>query len=126
MTTAELLQEYYRLANEAQWMSWCELFTSDVVMDEQLAGHVEGRNTLQAMMAGFGDTWQRFANVPMTQVIENDRAAVLSHISGLTMAGDPVEVDVCNYFELTGGAISYFKNVHDTLPFSVLNQASQA
>lgn len=126
MTTRDILDKYYDYANAGTWDQWLTLFTNDVVMDEQLAGHIETLATLTAMMDGMGATWERFANVPSVFVIDGDRAAVISHISGI-VAGKPdrpVECDVVNYFEMRDGKIAYFKNVHDSRPFDPLTGAS--
>ncbi|MBP0456307.1 nuclear transport factor 2 family protein [Streptomyces montanisoli] len=118
MNTAEVVDRYYTLANAGEWDAWSDLFAEDQTMDEQLAGHVEGRETLREMMRGFPRTWAFFANMPVHIVIDGDRAAVLSHISGRSADGESVEADVCNYFEVADGLITYMQNVHDTVPFT--------
>lgn len=79
--TRAVVERYYQLANAGDWNPWCDLFAVDQVMDEQLAGHVEGREPLRAMMAGFPDMYARFSNNPVHFVIEGEQAAVVSHIS---------------------------------------------
>jgi ketosteroid isomerase-like protein len=115
-----VVERYYELANAGQWDAWCDLFTIDQVMDEQLAGHVEGREPLRAMMAGFPRMYSRFSNVPQHIVIEGEQAAVVSHISAETPAGATVEADVVNYFQVRAGLIAYLANYHDTVPFAVV------
>jgi ketosteroid isomerase-like protein len=117
MNTSEVVHRYYELANAGDWMGWCDLFAEDQVMDEQLAGHIEGLATLRQMMAGFPDMYARFANVPRHFVVAGDEAAVVSHISAQTPGGATVEADVCNYFRIAGGRIAYMANFHDTVPF---------
>ena len=46
MNTREVIDRYYELANAGDWDAWCDLFTDAMVMDEQLAGHIEGLDTL--------------------------------------------------------------------------------
>lgn len=120
MTTREIIDRYYQFANAGRWDEWCDLFADHLVMDEQLAGHLEGLQTLRNMMAGFGDTYARFANVPQHVVVDGDQAVVLSHISAVARESPdrPIEADVANYFQLADGKIAYFKNVHDTRPFA--------
>jgi ketosteroid isomerase-like protein len=118
MNTTEVVTRYYELANSGSWDAWCDLFTKDQVMDEQLAGHVEGRDTLRAMMKGFPDMYASFTNVPRHVVVDGTTAAVVSHISAVTPDGTTIEANVCNYFEVTAGQISYMANFHDTVPFS--------
>ena len=117
MTTRKIVDRYYELANAGDWDRWCDLFAPDQVMDEQLAGHIEGQDTLRKMMAGFPSIYARFANVPRHIVVAGDEAAVVSHISAETPGGAGVEADVCNYFRIADGHIAYMANFHDTVPF---------
>jgi ketosteroid isomerase-like protein len=113
----DVVTRYYELANRGDWDTWTDLFAADQVMDEQLAGHVEGRETLREMMRGFPALYSSFQNVPRHVVIEGDQAAVISHISATAQSGDLVEADVVNYFQVVDGLIAYMANYHDTVPF---------
>ncbi|KPI02583.1 protein of unknown function DUF1486 [Actinobacteria bacterium OK074] len=118
MNTRDVVTRYYELANTGDWDRWCDLFAPEQVMDEQLAGHVEGRETLREMMKGFPSMYARFANVPVHVVVEGEQAAVISHISAQSVGGASVEADVCNYFRIVGGQITYMSNHHDSVPFA--------
>ncbi|HEX6077554.1 MAG TPA: nuclear transport factor 2 family protein [Micromonosporaceae bacterium] len=120
MNTREVVGRYYELANAGDWDTWCDLFTADLVMDEQLAGHIEGRETLRGMMKGFPGMYAKFQNQPRHVVVDGDQAAVVSHISAITPSGEAVEAEVVNYFRLDAGLISYMANFHDTVPFRVV------
>lgn len=120
MDTKQVVDRYYELANAGEWDAWCDLFAVDTHMDEQLAGHVEGRETLREMMKGFPQMYAHFENRPRHIVVSGGQAAVVSHISGRTHKGASVEADVCNYFEVTGGLITYMSNFHDTVPFGAV------
>jgi ketosteroid isomerase-like protein len=120
MDTREVVDTYYRLANSGEWDAWCDLFAADQTMDEQLAGHVEGRETLREMMKGFPEMYTSFANVPRHVVVDGEQAAVVSDITGRTHDGITVEAKVCNYFRVTGGLITYFANFHDSVPFAAV------
>jgi ketosteroid isomerase-like protein len=124
MNVIEVIIRYYQLANSGDWKNWCDLFSEDVVMDEQLAGHIEGQNTLRTMMAGFPDMYASFQNVPRHFVVNGQEAATVSHITAMTPEGKQIEADVMNYFRLAGDRISYMANFHDTMPFRALSQAS--
>ena len=115
-----MVTSYYELANGGQWDAWCDLFAEDQVMDEQLAGRVEGREPLREMMKGFPGMYAKFANVPRHVVVDGEQAAVVSHISAVTGKGDNIEADVCNYFPVKDGQIVYMANFHDTVPFKPL------
>jgi ketosteroid isomerase-like protein len=116
-TTRQVIDRYYETANAGDWDAWCDLFTDDMIMDEQLAGHIEGLATLRPMMAGMGKAYSTFQNVPRHILIDGDEAAVVSHISAANAAGVPIEAEVMNYFRLDGGKIAYMANFHDSQPF---------
>ncbi|MFI5699172.1 nuclear transport factor 2 family protein [Streptomyces xanthochromogenes] len=122
-STREIVDTYYRLANAGEWDEWCDLFAVDQTMDEQLAGHVEGRETLRDMMKGFPEMYASFSNTPVHVVVDGEQAAVVSHISAITTGGDRVEAEVCNYFRTSGGLIHYMSNHHDSVPFAAVTGA---
>ncbi|GAA4116159.1 MULTISPECIES: nuclear transport factor 2 family protein [Streptomyces] len=122
-STREIVDTYYRLANAGEWDAWCDLFAVDQTMDEQLAGHVEGRETLRDMMKGFPEMYASFSNTPVHIVVDGGQAAVVSHISAVTTGGDSVEAEVCNYFQVSGGLIHYMSNHHDSVPFAAVTGA---
>ncbi|MEV7775719.1 nuclear transport factor 2 family protein [Kitasatospora sp. NPDC086791] len=126
MNAREVLADYYVHANDGDWDSWCDLFAEDMVMDEQLAGRIEGRDRLRAMMRGMGAMYASFENVPRYFLVDVDgeEAAVVSHISARSSSGRPIEADVMNYFRIRAGRITYMSNFHDTLPFQVLSRSS--
>lgn len=116
----EIVTRYYELANAGKWAEWCDLFAPDQVMDEQMAGHIEGRDALRDVVNGFPTTFASFRNEPRHFVFDADQgvAAAVSHITVvLADTGATVDVDVCNYFQMSGGFISYMSNYHDTAPF---------
>lgn len=118
MTPREIIDAYYRNANAGTWDAWCDLFTEDMVMDEQLAGRIEGLAKLRPMMGGFGTMYKRFSNVPKNIIVAGDEGAVVSHISAETPKGAKIEANVMNYFRFKGGKIAYMANYHDSVPFN--------
>ncbi len=123
MSNKEIIEAYYKYANAGEWDQWCDLFTDDMVMDEQLAGHIEGLATLRPMMGGMKVAYSKFQNVPKHILVDGDQGAVVSHISAANAAGIPIEADVMNYFRFRDGKISYMANFHDSKPFEpFLNQ----
>ena len=117
MATREVIDRYYELANAGDWQTWLTLFDEDVVIDEQLAGHVEGLEVLRGAIGGMETGYSRFQNVPRHVVVDGEEAAVVSHISAANAAGVPIEAEVANYFRLEDGKIAYMANFHDTRPF---------
>ena len=129
MTNREVIEQYYVHANNGDWMAWCDLFTDDQVMDEQLAGHIKGLSTLRDMMKGMGKAYGVFQNVPKQILVDGDKAASVSHISARAaqFPDDPIEAEVMNYFELENGKIKYMSNFHDSRPFKpFLDQLANA
>ena len=120
MSPRDVITRYYELANRGDWDAWTVLFAPDLVMDEQLAGHIEGQDVLRQMMRGFPALYRTFRNVPRHILVDGSEAAVVSHISAVTPAGDAVEADVANYFRLVGDRIAYLANFHDTVPFGTV------
>ncbi len=117
MKSGEIIDKYYEYANAGDWDAWCDLFADDMVMDEQLAGHIEGLDKLRPMMAGMGTYYSKFQNVPKHIVASGDEGAVVSHISAANAAGVPIEAEVMNYFRFQDGKIAYMSNFHDSIPF---------
>ena len=93
MTTQEIMDKYYEYANTGDWGAWCDLFAEDMLMDEQLAGHIEGLDTLRPMMAGMDKAYSKFQNTPRHIVVGGNEAAVVSHISAANAAGVPIEAE---------------------------------
>jgi ketosteroid isomerase-like protein len=116
----EIIDQYYKHANAGNWDAWCNLFADDMVMDEQLAGRIEGLATLRPMMAGMGEAYAKFQNVPKHVLVDGNQGAVLSHISARAAKypDEPIECDVMNYFRFKDGKIAYMQNVHDSKPFA--------
>ena len=52
MSTTEVILKYYANVNAGNWDAWVELFDENLVMDEQLSGHVEGRGPLADVAHG--------------------------------------------------------------------------
>jgi ketosteroid isomerase-like protein len=119
MNTKDIIDLYYVYANAGEWDKWCDLFTDDMIMDEQIAGHIEGLKTLRPMMGGMKAAYAKFRNMPKHIILEGDQAAVVSHISAIASKhpDKPIEANVMNFFRIQNGKIAYMANFHDTVPF---------
>jgi ketosteroid isomerase-like protein len=119
MSNRAIIEQYYKHANAGNWKAWCDLFADDMVMDEQLAGHIEGLATLRPMMDGMGEAYAKFQNVPKSILVDGDQGAVVSHISARAAKypDQPIEAEVMNYFRFKDGKITYMANFHDSRPF---------
>ena len=113
----DVINAYYKSVNAGDWQTWLSLFRENVVIDEQLAGHAEGIDSLRSAIDGMEKGYSKFQNVPKHIVCQGDEAAVHSHISAANAEGEPIEAEVANYFKLQDGKIAYMANFHDTRPF---------
>jgi len=113
-----VIDKYYGTANKGDWDAWLTLFDDNIVMDEQLAGHVEGIDILRGSVGGMKKGYSRFQNKMQRVVINGNEACVTSHISAANASGVPIEANVANYFRLENGKIKYMANFHDTVPFA--------
>lgn len=117
MTTREIIDTYYESVNAGDWDTWLTLFADDIVMDEQLAGHVEGIGILRGAISGLKRGYSKFQNVPRHYVIDGNQACVVSRIEAANASGVPIAANVANYFEIKDGKIAYMANFHDSVPF---------
>lgn len=119
MTTKEVIENYFKNANAGNWDAWCDLFAEDCVMQEQLAGKIEGRETLRGIVKGFPEAYAKFQNVPKEIFTEGNKGAAVTHISALASKhqDQPIEADVMNYFVVENEQITYMQNFHDSKPF---------
>jgi ketosteroid isomerase-like protein len=117
MSTRGVIDRYYQSVNDGDWETWLALFADNIVVDEQLAGHVEGIGILRGAIGGLKKGYSRFQNVPKAIVVDGNQACVTSHISAANARGEAIEANVANYFRLEGDKIVYMANFHDTRPF---------
>ena len=117
MNTKDIINKYYQSANAGDWNTWVSLFADNMIMDEQLAGHLEGIETLRGAIGGLETGYSRFQNKPQNIVIDGQEACVVSHISAANANGVPIEANVANYFRIENGKITDMANFNDTRPF---------
>ena len=117
MNTREVIEKYYDSANAGDWNTWLTVFDDNVVVDEQLAGHLEGIAPLRGAIGGIKKGYSKFQNLPKNIVIDGNAGCAVSHISAANASGVPIEANVANYFRVENGKITYMANFHDTRPF---------
>jgi ketosteroid isomerase-like protein len=117
MTTQQVIDAYYENVNKGDWDSWLTLFTDDIVIDEQLAGHSEGIKVLSEGVGGLKRGYSKFLMHPVHSVVDGDKAVVIWHCEAANAAGVPIDARGANYFEMRGGRIAYMANFHDSVPF---------
>lgn len=117
MNVREVIERYYASVNAGDWDSWLKLFDEQIVMDEQLGGHIEGIEVLRSLVKGLQSVYSSFQNIPRHIVIDGNQACVVSHISAVSVSGVPIRAEVANYFLIQEGRITYLANFHDSRPF---------
>jgi ketosteroid isomerase-like protein len=117
MDTQEIINKYYTSVNAGDWNSWLNLFDDKIIMDEQLAGHLEGIEVLRGAIGGLEKGYSKFKNYPKHIVVNGNEACVVSRIEAANASGVPIEANVANYFRVKNGKITYMSNFHDTRPF---------
>ncbi len=129
MTNQQIIEKYFELASAGKWDDWCDLFSEDMVYQEQLAGKIEGRETMRPMMAGFPDAYKKFSNTPRSMFVSGDEGAAVSHISAQAMKypDEPIEAEAMLYLRFKDGKIVFAQNFHDSKPFApFLRQISES
>ena len=117
MDTRTVVDSYFSCVNSGRWDDYLELFSPDIVMDEQLAGHLEGRAAVAESVAGLRSN-PDFRNRPVEIVVDGGRAMASWHITSPKPDGGTLDVRGVNFFRISDGMIDYFANFHDTAPFA--------
>ncbi|HKN48781.1 MAG TPA: nuclear transport factor 2 family protein [Actinomycetota bacterium] len=118
MDTREVIDRYYETVNAGDWDTWLTLFADDVVVDEQLAGHLEGVGVLRGAVGAMKKGYSKFLMLPEHVVIEAEQAAVIWHCEAANATGVPIDVRGANYFRVEEGKIVYMANFHDKGAFA--------
>jgi len=118
MDTREVIDRYYETVNAGDWDTWLTLFADDVVVDEQLAGHLEGVGVLRGAVGAMKKGYSKVLMLPEHVVIEGEQAAVIWHCEAANATGVPIDVRGANYFRVEEGKIVYMANFHDKGAFA--------
>ena len=117
MTTKEVINKYYDYVNQGDWNNWLTLFDNNIVIDEQLAGHLEGIKTLSGAVGGLEKGYSKFLMHPQETLIDDNEACVIWNFEGANANGVPIEAKGVNFFRIKDNKITYMSNFHDTRPF---------
>ena len=122
MDTREIVTKYFEYVNAGRWDDYLSLFDDNVVMDEQLMGHLEGIAAVREGIENLKNA-PKFQNHPLKMVVEGDQAMVIWHIETLGPNGEPIDATGVNYYEIGHSKIKKFSNYHDTRPFKPILDA---
>jgi ketosteroid isomerase-like protein len=118
MDTRAVIDAYYETVNAGDWESWLTLFDDDVIVDEQIAGHAEGKGAFLGAVDAIRKGYSKFLMHPKHTVVEGEQATVIWHFEGANASGVPMDVMGANYFQVKDGLITYMANFHDKAGFA--------
>lgn len=125
MNTKEVTEKYYEYVNSGDWNNWLSLFDDRVVMDEQLAGHIEGIEVLRSAVETLENGYSKFFMYPQNVLVSEEESCVIWHCVAANADGVPIDAKGANYFRVENSKIVYMSNFHDTRPFDpFVNQKS--
>jgi ketosteroid isomerase-like protein len=115
--TKQVVLDYYRHVNKGDWEGWLTLFDDRIVIDEQLAGHLEGIAKLRPAVDGLRKGYSSFQMHPIHTVVSGDEACVIWHCQARNAAGVPIDAHGANYFKVQDGRIKRMSTHHDSVPY---------
>jgi ketosteroid isomerase-like protein len=116
MTTKEVVTQYFENVNAGKWDDYVALFDENAVMEEQLMGHIEGREAIAKSIEGLRSN-KDFRNFPLEIVVEGEKAVALWNIQSPMPNGKKLDLKGANFFTVKDGKIVRFANFHDTSVF---------
>lgn len=122
MSTRETINKYYEYLNDGfakgNLDSWVGLFADDFVMDEQLAGHVEGVEPMKVLSQKMLEGYSKWVMHVQKVLVEDDKAFVLWEIDATASNGVDVKTKGANLYRVKNDKVVYLSNYHDTVPFN--------
>jgi ketosteroid isomerase-like protein len=113
----EIIGQYYQYVNSGDWDGWLTIMSDDLVVDEQIDGHVEGKSNLLGIGDHFRKVYSKFLMHPQHIIVQGEQAAVIWENESANAAGVPISAIGANYFQVKNGKITYMRTMHDTVPF---------
>ncbi len=113
----EVIGQYYQFVNAGDWDGWLTIMDDDLVVDEQIDGHVEGKSNLLGIGDHFRKVYSKFLMHPQHIIVQGEQAAVIWQNESANAAGVPISAIGANYFQVRNGKITYMRTIHDTVPF---------
>ena len=90
MNTKQVVTNYFKHVNAGEWDEYLDLFDDNVIMDEQLMGHMEGKTAVAQGIEGLKNA-PKFENHLVDMVVDGDRAMARWHIVASPAPGVNIE-----------------------------------
>lgn len=116
MSTREVVEEYFNCVNQGRWDDYLALFADEIIMDEQMLGHIEGKAALAQGIQALRDN-KEFRNYPLDIIVEGEKAMATWNIKTPRPNAKSLDLKGVNYYKIKQGKITYFSNFHDTKVF---------
>ncbi len=113
----ELMRKYYKAGSTGDWQTWQVLLDDKVVMDEQLAGRLEGSSAMKAILDRIQTHYTKFDMRPHYMVAEGNEVCTGWQLEAVTSNGVPINATGAHYCRFENGKIVYMSNFHDTVPW---------
>lgn len=117
MNTREVITKYYDYLNRGDLDSWLSLFADNFVMDEQLAGHVEGVEPMRVLARKMKEGYSKWLMHVHKVLVEGNDAFVLWEVEATTTNGIEINTKGANFYRVENGKVTYLTNYHDSVPF---------
>jgi ketosteroid isomerase-like protein len=125
MTVRAIVEDYYNFANNGDWENCLALLSDDVVVDDQLAGHLAGIKVLRKAADAVSSGEGQFRAYPQHTIVDGDVACVMWHYEGKNPQGAKIAypgdadrpVVGTTLFQVKNEKITYMRTVHDSVPF---------
>ena len=122
MNTRETINKYYEYLNDGfaqgNLDSWVGIFAGDFVMDEQLAGRVEGVEPMKELSEKMLEGYSKWIMHLQKVLVEGDDAFVLWEVEATTSNGVDVNTKGANFYRVKNDKVVYLTNYHDSVPFN--------
>ncbi len=115
--TREVIGKYYEAVNAGDWDGFLDLMDDNVVVDEQIDGHAEGKAVLLGIGDHFRKVYSKFLMHPQQIIVQGEHAAVIWQNESANATGVPISAIGANYFRVKNGKVTYMRTIHDTVPF---------
>ena len=117
MNTKEVVTKYFEYVNSGKWDDYLTLFDTDVIMEEQLLGHIEGIKNVAKGIEGLRNN-PDFRNIPLDIIVDGEKAVALWNIKSPLPGGKMLDLKGANFYIVKKGKIVHFANFHDTSVFN--------
>ncbi|MGH3252907.1 MAG: nuclear transport factor 2 family protein [Trebonia sp.] len=115
--THQIVGEYFRCVNEADWDGWLAVFDDSAVVEDALSPRMEGKDALRASVEAIKTGFRSFRNIPVEVVVDGDRAMAVCRVEAVTAAGTSIESTGANFYRISGGRVIYMSSYHNPAPF---------